>query len=68
MLGSVDRSERPVALVTGGARRVGRAIVASLAAAGYDVVFTYLRSERDARALETELLQSGFCARELAPI
>jgi pteridine reductase len=42
---------RKVALVTGGAKRVGRAIVQRLAAAGYDVLFTYLSSKRDADEL-----------------
>ena len=40
-----------VALVTGGAKRVGRAIVEALAEAGFDVAFTYLNSERDAKNL-----------------
>jgi pteridine reductase len=40
-----------VALVTGGAKRVGRAIVERLAAEGYAVAFTYLTSERDAEEL-----------------
>ncbi|HEX2973052.1 MAG TPA: SDR family oxidoreductase [Tepidisphaeraceae bacterium] len=40
-----------VALVTGGARRVGRGIVERLAAAGFDVVFTYWQSEQEATDL-----------------
>jgi NAD(P)-dependent dehydrogenase (short-subunit alcohol dehydrogenase family) len=59
---ATDQTPRPVALVTGGARRVGRAIVTQLANAGFDVVFTYLNSESDARALEKELLQRGSLA------
>jgi pteridine reductase len=45
---------KKVALVTGGAKRVGRAIVERLAAAGYRVVLTYLSSQREA---------DGLCAR-----
>ena len=41
-----------VAVVTGGARRVGRAIVEKLASGGFEVLFTYLHSEEDARELE----------------
>lgn len=41
-----------VALVTGGAKRVGRAIVERLAKEGYRVAFTYLTSEREALELE----------------
>lgn len=40
-----------VALVTGGARRVGRAIVESLAARGFAVAFTYHRSHAEAHDL-----------------
>jgi len=40
-----------VALVTGGAKRVGRAIVEALADAGYDIAFTYLSSEDEAAGL-----------------
>src|SRR5437773_11307267 len=48
-----------VALVTGGARRVGRAIVKRLADEGFDVAFTYLSSEAEAAAFEHELRALG---------
>lgn len=41
--------ERPIACVTGGARRVGRAIALELAARGLDVLLTFNTSEHDAR-------------------
>ena len=44
-----------VALVTGGAKRVGRAIVEKLAAGGFDVAFTYLGSEAEAADLRSQL-------------
>src|SRR5687768_15297184 len=40
--------EKRVALVTGGAKRVGRAIVEKLVAEGFAVAFTYHSSEADA--------------------
>lgn len=43
--------ERKVALVTGGAKRVGRAIVERLLKAGYDVAFTYHSSRAESDAL-----------------
>lgn len=48
-----------VALVTGAARRVGRAIAGHLAQAGYDVAFTYLQSENDAKSLVDEITALG---------
>jgi pteridine reductase len=44
-----------VALITGGARRVGRAIAVRLAEAGYDVAFTYFNSAADAQSLSQEI-------------
>ena len=49
----------PVALVTGGAIRAGRAITLALADAGYDVVVNYHSSEAPARTLEAELTGQG---------
>ena len=43
-----------VALVTGGARRVGAAIVRRLTASGIDVVFTYQHSQTQAQELAKE--------------
>jgi pteridine reductase len=48
-----------IALVTGGARRVGRAIVERLADAGFDIAFTYLSSEDEALAFADELTARG---------
>lgn len=48
-------SERPLALVTGGAKRVGRAICAELTRAGCDVILTYHTSEDDAQRAAREL-------------
>jgi pteridine reductase len=42
-------SESKVALVTGAAHRVGRAVALRLAEGGFDVAITYLSSEADAR-------------------
>jgi pteridine reductase len=44
-------SEKRVALVTGGAKRVGRAIVEKLATEGFAVAFTYLSSQNEADEL-----------------
>jgi len=50
---------RPRALITGGARRVGRAIALALARAGLDVAIGYHRSAREARGLVRELEAAG---------
>ncbi|HYN15971.1 MAG TPA: SDR family NAD(P)-dependent oxidoreductase, partial [Terriglobales bacterium] len=46
-------------LVTGGARRIGRAIALAMAAAGADVAFTYLTSAEDARQTVADLKARG---------
>jgi pteridine reductase len=48
-----------VALVTGGAKRVGRAIAERLARAGFDLVVTYHRSADEARSLARGLESAG---------
>jgi len=48
---------RPVALITGGGRRVGAVIARSLHAAGYDLVLHYRHSADAAEALAAELEQ-----------
>ena len=45
----VNKTARKVALVTGGAVRLGRAISLELARAGYDVAVNYHRSVQAAR-------------------
>lgn len=53
--GVVDR----VALITGGTRRLGRAIALELGGAGYRVAITYRQSEREAAATVEELRTLG---------
>lgn len=52
-------SERGVALVTGGARRVGRAISLKLAEAGYAVAIHCNASVREAESLAEEIAAAG---------
>jgi 3-oxoacyl-[acyl-carrier protein] reductase len=53
----------PVAVVTGGPRRLGRHLCKMLAARGYGVVILYRESEVDARSLEAEIAAQGGRAR-----
>jgi 3-oxoacyl-[acyl-carrier protein] reductase/pteridine reductase len=48
-----------VALVTGGARRLGRAIALTLANAGADVAITYLNSQSEAAGTAAEIAARG---------
>lgn len=58
------KPDRPVALITGGARRVGRAIVLELADAGYDVAIHYKTSH--AQAIDLAEQVSGMRRRAIA--
>jgi NAD(P)-dependent dehydrogenase (short-subunit alcohol dehydrogenase family) len=60
------RHPNPVAVVTGGARRLGRQVCTTLAGRGFDLVVLYRDSEADAYSLERELVSSGRRARSLA--
>src|SRR5487761_546959 len=48
-----------VALVTGGAKRIGRSIVERLAADGADVIVNYQTSSKEAEAVVTSLKAGG---------
>lgn len=50
---------RPVAVITGGARRLGAAITLALARAGHDVVIHYHRSAAEAEATAASARQEG---------
>lgn len=50
---------RPIALVTGSSRGIGRGIALGLARAGYDVGIHYARNEQDAREVERLAREAG---------
>jgi 3-oxoacyl-[acyl-carrier protein] reductase len=56
----------PVAVVTGGARRLGRHLCLTLAARGYDLVIFYRRSADEALALVADIAATGRRARARA--
>lgn len=58
-------ADNRVALVTGGAKRVGRSIVERLAEGGFDVAFTYLGSLKQAKELESTLQEKGRLCRAI---
>ncbi len=47
------------ALVTGGSMGIGTAVTVELAAQGADVAFTYRRHEKEAKALEAKIAETG---------
>ena len=51
--------EEKTALITGGAKRLGRAISKDLARSGYNVIIHYNNSEDDAFSLREEVLELG---------
>lgn len=59
-------SDRSVVLVTGGARRLGRAIALELANAGYDIALHYRASAQDAQDAIKELRSLGVRAEGFA--
>ena len=59
-------SERPVALVTGAARRLGREIALDLARHGFDVAVHYRQSREDALATVQALREAGAGAEAFA--
>ena len=65
----VDRAAKPlagkVALVTGGAKRLGRASALALAAAGADVAITFLKSAGDAGKTVSAVKRAGVRARSV---
>jgi NAD(P)-dependent dehydrogenase (short-subunit alcohol dehydrogenase family) len=54
-----DASQPAVALVTGGARRIGRSIALSLADAGYDVAVHYGSSHQEAERVACDVRAKG---------
>jgi 3-oxoacyl-[acyl-carrier protein] reductase len=53
------RMDRKTAIVTGGARGIGRSITESLADENYNVIINYNSSESEAKRLKAELLEKG---------
>lgn len=61
----MTRPDAPVAVVTGGARRLGRHLCQTLAARGYRVIIVYRSSADDAASLVGQLKQQGHAARAI---
>jgi len=47
------------AFVTGGAKRIGREVCLKLADMGYNIIFTYLSSEKEAESLKKQIHSTG---------
>jgi NAD(P)-dependent dehydrogenase (short-subunit alcohol dehydrogenase family) len=56
---SAPSDSRGAALITGAARRIGRALALAMAGAGYDIAIHCLRSDSDADALAAEVSALG---------
>ncbi|WP_169946510.1 SDR family NAD(P)-dependent oxidoreductase [Microbispora sp. H11081] len=56
-------TSRPIVVVTGGTRGIGRCTVERLCADGFGVVFTHSNSDADAKALEDDLGRRGALVR-----
>lgn len=56
----MEQSTKKVALVTGGSRGIGRAIVGNLARGGYDVVLTWNSNRAAADGAVTDLSSRGY--------
>lgn len=54
-----SKQKRPVAIVTGGARRLGKKIVMALGEAGFDIVVNYNSSAKEARQVVRDLGKIG---------
>jgi NAD(P)-dependent dehydrogenase (short-subunit alcohol dehydrogenase family) len=61
-----EPAERPIALITGAARRLGRAIALDLAVNGWSIAIHYRSGKADAEALAAEIRQIGGTAVMLA--
>ncbi|MBS2962344.1 3-oxoacyl-ACP reductase FabG [Actinocrinis puniceicyclus] len=63
----MNGSQRKVALVTGGSRGIGRAVVLRLAADGFDVGFSYNTDEKAAQEVAAQARETGaaVCLRQL---
>lgn len=55
----MDKSNAPIAIVTGGARRIGRAIALALADAGHDIALHYRGSSGDAHDAIAAIRSTG---------
>ncbi len=60
--------EEKTALITGGAKRLGRSISKELASSGYNVIIHYNSSENDALSLREELLEEELISSEVLKI
>lgn len=58
-LSAINTSARGVALVTGGAKRVGRAIAIELARAGFDIAIHYRNARTEAEAVAQSIKSLG---------